>query len=525
MTEIYRISPDASFETVRRMLGQLHHQRVALELPEGWLELDNVARMRLLQRQAQIQHCEIALITRHAATRTAARQIGVPVFAHPEEAARDRWHMTPLLPLIDPHHPDRGLPDPPPWRRADEVQRRARPTLYQARQRRIKTESLYRRPAPTWMRWAGNVVMSLLIVAVLAGFSYYVLPAATITLHPGRVPLETSVQLAAVAGLDSPDLEERRLPARLIKADLQEQGRLPTSGTSQKPTDKSVGEVVFSNLGNSPVTVPKGTTVSTGTGTVVEFRTTTEAQIDGAVGARVTVPIEAVEPGTIGNVRANTINNVGGALRFRVRVNNSNGTAGGGSALVPVVAQADRDRLVEILLDQAAAKAYDALAAQLEPGEWLPPESVQTFLVAQSFDQYNDEEATDLSGSVRVLVQGMAVNELDANNVILRTLERQVPAQARLVTDSIRVQRLPGGDFASNTVTFTMTVAADYTTPIDVDEVRELVVGKPRDEAIQEIQDRWLVNSAPDIYLDPAWQGTLPSLVSRIQVRVEYGRE
>ena len=30
--------------------------------------------------------------------------------------------MEPLLPPIDPQHPDRDLPEPPPWRRTDEVQ-------------------------------------------------------------------------------------------------------------------------------------------------------------------------------------------------------------------------------------------------------------------------------------------------------------------------------------------------------------------------------------------------------------------
>jgi hypothetical protein len=477
-----------------------------------------------LQRQAQIQHNEVAIITREAATRSAAKQVGMPVFSRAEDAAGDRWHMDPMLPLVDPRAPEASLPEPPPWRRSEEVGRRALPTQYQARQRRIKSEMAYRRPAPAWLRWAGNLLLGALMVTVLAGFTFYVLPAATITIQPGHLPLQTDLAMNAVAGVDAVIGTDGQLPARVIKVDLQESGAVPASGTAQKATDKATGEVVFSNLSSTEVTIPINTLVSTSSGTPVEFRTLQEAKIPGGVGQRVTVPIEAVEAGTVGNVRANTISTVVGALRFRTRVNNTSGTFGGGSALVATVSQQDRELLVSTLLAQAEAKAYESLLGQLEPGEWLPPESVQTFLIAQSFDQYGDEEAQQLSGTVRVLAQGLAVNEQEATDVILAELESQVPERGRLVLDSVRAQRQPGSEATNTTVTFTMTVSADYTTPIEPDEVRAAVAGLPPDEAAAVIQERWVIEGTPDIYLDPAWRGIVPNLGSRIQVRVDYGQ-
>ncbi len=68
-----------------------------------------------------------------------------------------------------------------------------------------------------------------------------------------------------------------------------------------------------------------------------------------------------------------------------------------------------------------------------------------------------------------------------------------------------------------------MTVSADYTTPIDPDEVRSAVAGLAPEAAVQTIQDRWLVEGTPAVYLDPEWKGALPNLPSRIQVRVDYG--
>ncbi len=99
-----------------------------------------------------------------------------------------------------------------------------------------------------------------------------------------------------------------------------------------------------------------------------------------------------------------------------------------------------------------------------------------------------------------------------------------MPENARLVADSVTVQRQPGAEFLTNSVAFTLTVGADYTTPIDVDKVRSVVAGLPVDEAKTALQERWLLTGPPDIYLDPAWKGTLPEIGSRIQVRVEYGQ-
>ena len=50
------------------------------------------------------------------------------------------------------------------------------------------------------------------------------------------------------------------------------------------------------------------------------------------------------------------------------------------------------------------------------------------------------------------------------------------------------------------------------------------VAGLPPEDAAAAIQERWVIDGAPDIYLDPAWRGIVPNLGSRIQVRVDYGQ-
>lgn len=523
MAQILEVTPEATLNSLRRQLSQWRRERVALLLPEDWHELDNSARLRLLQRQAQIQQCHLGLITRDPAVHAAAHQVGLPVFVHPQEALRDHWRMTPMLPLVHPRRPELGLPEPPRWRRARITAQETMPGQYRARQKRIRAEERYRRPLPGWLRLTGNLLMGGMIAAALILFTLYVIPAATITLVPGREPISVTVQLIANPLLDVPDLEINQLPARTVETNIDASGTIATSGTRQKSTDLAAGRVTFTNLGSSAVRVPAGTVVSTGTGTAVNFRTTSDAQVPAGRGQRADASIEALEPGIQGNVRANTINTVNGGLRVRVSVTNQGGTGGGGSQLVPVATQADRDQLLAEVEAKIEAQAYDKLQELLATGEWLSPESIQLLtLSTPAFSAFNDEEADELSLTLRQLARGIVVDEAVLRDALLQTAQNAIPAETKLVASSLTAQRMPGVDVIGGSVQFTMTVNAEYVAPVDPVEVRSAIAGLTPDEAIALVQSRWPTIRPPEIYRDPEWFATLPAIGNRIQVRVAY---
>ena len=522
MTEILEISPDATLAAVRRQLMQLRQRRVALLLPEGWQELQNTAQMRLLQRQAQRQRCELGLITRNQQIRQIAQSVGVPAFVKVDEALGSDWRMSPLLPLLHPRRLADGLPDEPRWRRRKIVDLETTPTHYRSRQKRIRSEAAYRQPLPAWLSWLGTTLAGLLIAAAIGFFVFYVIPAATITLVPGREPIAVKAQVTANPFLDVPDLEFNQLPARFVESNINETGKIPTTGTRQKATDKAQGSVVFSNLGANPVRVPTGTIISSGTGTAVNFRTTSSIEVPGGFNQKATAPIEAMEPGIQGNVRANTLNIIGGGYNLRLRVTNPGGTGGGGAQLTPIVTQEDLDTLLAEVVARAEARAETTLQAIVTEGEWLSPESIQTISIVPAFSAFNDEEAQELELTVNMLVRGVAVDQTILRQVLLRTAQAATPEQGKLVASSVNAQREPGVDFTGGAVTFTMTVGAEYVIPIDPVEVRTAIAGLPPEEAITLVQQRWRLEGPPEIHRDPEWFATLPRLGNRIQVRIAY---
>lgn len=522
MIEILTIDLETTLAAVHRQLMPFRQQRVVLLLPDEWQELQNTAQVRLLQRQAQRQRCDLGLITRNEQLQRMAYSVGIPVFVKAEEALGGHWRMHPLLPLFHPRRLADGLPDEPRWRRRKIIDLETTPSYYRSRQQRIRAEAVYRQPLPAWLRWLGNTLAGLLIAALIGFFVFYVIPAATITLVPGREPIAVNVKVTANPFLDAPDLEFNQLPARLVETNIDETGTIATSGTRQKATDKAQGSVVFSNLGANPVRIPAGTIVSTSTGTAINFRTTNNVEVPGGFNQQVTAPIEALDPGIQGNVRANTINTIGGGYNLRVRVTNPGGTGGGGAQLTPVVTQEDRDQLLADLLARAEARAADSLQGSVTTGEWLAPESVQTFITSQAFSAFNDEEAEELELTLRLLVRGVAVDQTVLRELLLNTAQQAIPERGKLVASTVSAQRVPGADFSQGAVTFTMTVGADYVIPIDPVEVRSAIAGLPPKEAIALVQQRWILEQPPEIYRDPEWFATLPALGNRIQVRVAY---
>ncbi|MGB5049872.1 MAG: baseplate J/gp47 family protein, partial [Caldilineaceae bacterium] len=394
--------------------------------------------------------------------------------------------------------------------------------LHHSRQQRIRAADAWRRPTPLWLQLAGYGLVGLVLLAVLAAFAVYVLPAATVTIVPGQRQVEAPVTLTASPDVDAVDIQGRLLPGRLMETYIEMTGTIATSGSEQEAQGKAVGQVVFTNQTNRSVRIPAGTIVSTSTGSRSDFRTTSETEVPAPQGSQATANIEALEEGVQGNARANTITTVSGALRTQVGVTNPSATGGGQSALVRVVKQVDKDTLLDQVYAQIQSEAFARLQPELRANEWLSESSIQTFIVAQFFDHFNDEPADELGLTLRVLVQGVAVDQNTAREIAMAALQEAVPERGKLVADSIQFLADPNATASERTVRFTIVGRGNYVIPIDNRELRSSVAGLSVEEATQLLQEQWLLQKPPEFYVDPDWFGTLPRFGSRIQVRVEF---
>jgi len=511
--EIIEVPVGASLAGIRRRLSAVREGQVLLVLPDGWDGLTNPVRLQLLRRQADQQRIQLGLITRNYATKTLARKVGLPVFGTVEQAlGADDWHYPPP--------PSDGLPSPPPQLEALIHQVQHHQGLRRHNIRLIEAESR-RGPAPVWLQAMGLSALLIGLIVLVIALALLLVPVAEVHIVPGQEPVAVTVTLQADPQFERADAESGLVPARRVAVRVERRGQVTTTGRRDAPDAPASGVVVFVNRSSSPVEIPIGTIVATSSGVSVRFRTTVTATLPGTLEASVEVPVEALDPGLAGNVRPFTINRVEGSLAVTVRVINDQPTEGGTVKQVSVVTAADKQRLRDQTLQQARQAAYQALGGELHQGEFVPPETVQTFVESEIYDHLVDEVADVLSVQMHLVVRGIAVDGLAAQELARQALTRQLPRDGRLLADTVRYT-FDTGKVSGETVDFSVTAAGQIVGDLDTSRMRASLVGLSPQAAAELLKRGWRLQGDPEIVLRPDWLGHLPWIPFRIQIRVDW---
>jgi hypothetical protein len=210
----------------------------------------------------------------------------------------------------------------------------------------------------------------------------------------------------------------------------------------------------------------------------------------------------------------------------RLGVTNPEPTRGGGIAEVAAVTQEDYERLRAALLQQLQQRAY----AEMNTPEWIGAtefiavESLAVVLVLdESYSEYIGAAAESVSLDMRVVVQGVVVDEQYARQVVYSALDGRVDAGAHLLAESLVFSRGEelGVDDARR-VTFLMTCTGDMAPTIDPDTVRQQVTGRALTDAVATLERAYPLVHPPDVALWPDWFGRMPTLVFRVNVDVAY---
>ncbi|MCS7221860.1 MAG: baseplate J/gp47 family protein [Anaerolineae bacterium] len=509
MTQFIHLNDDWQTPGLLARLDAADDGMVVLVVPTHSRMLANSARLQVIRRRAAQRQMRIALVSSDPTTRRLAAEAGLPAYRSVAEAAQAECPAPPA----NGHLPE----DPQPSVRAELVQWRAQ----RARERAHIIARHRPRPTPVWVETAGLMVILAALTSLVMLVTALIVPGAYVTLVPSQQTVAVTVDLTATTGVDYPDFNARLIPARRIEVQIEGNGSLPTTGRRDVPDQRATGTVLFINRQATPQEIPLGTVVRTSTGTNVRFRTTASAILGPGVGTTVAVPVEAVDPGPSGNVRSGTITQVDGPLAPLVRVINEQPTSGGTVRQASVVTNADKDRLRQAVLQQVRQTAYQRLSELLQDGEFLPPESISTLILAETFDHFLDEPADTLGLRLRVLARGLAVNGAAGEQIAHQAMQAQIPGRARVLADRVRYQPGPV-TVLEERVMYSLTATGEIVSDIDKASVRAAIVGLPLDEARAVLAREWPLAAPPEIRLEPDWIGRVPWVPFRIRVQVDW---
>lgn len=502
--QILHLEKDDDIDVIREKLERAQAGQVLLVVPHNSRAFKSPLDFRLLRRQARRLALEVALVSNRPVTRDLAAQEGVRVYGSIWRSKRARrWSL------------------------------RRRPRPRSPKKRKIPLWRRMRR-----LRWKGSacgeqfgaILLLLVTAAAVYGLLFAIVPTATVTLVPATQPIRAEMQVFVSRDVEEVDLQTGRVPAKLIQVQVEDSGQVPTTGKRDAPDSLATGSVLFINQLSQPVTVLTDTIVSTSLGTVIRFRTTEAVELAPAINETGTAPIEALEPGSGGNVDANLINKVEGLISLQVRVTNPEQTTGGGFRQIGAVTTADKTRLRSLLLQQLQQRALAEIQKELADGEMILRETVRVdAILGEDYDQFVGEPAEFLGLETRALVSAMVYEERHVRAQVFRALGNALPEGFRLVHGTQRLETIELTDvlLEERTVLLTAKATATASATIDQTAVYQAVQGKPTELARLTLTRTLPLAVPPDIQLGPEWMKDLgwlervPWLSPRILVHVK----
>lgn len=508
--QVIRLEPHDDITSVREKLGWVQASHVLIVYPHNPPEelLQRRLDLVLLQREATRKRTHLALITHDPIIHESARELGIPYFASVAASHKQTWKTAKAELAI----------------RREDQPLRLNPALADAASR------LRNSPQPLFPPLSVQTKRRLGIIALIITLLGLILlgPSATVRVEPAanQVTLTTVVVASPDSSAPDVDLSTSSIRARMVGVEVEGLTTIDTTGTTAQPSEKARGVALFTNLVPDQATIPLGTVVRTSAGQPVRFVTLADATLPGTVGATVEVPIEAISPGFEGNLPTARVNQVEGPLASRAAVTNSQPTQGGDVTMVPSVSTDDYARIRALLLQQLQQRAYAEIQTDplimLTDTEVVPVETLDVVLVrSETYNAYIGQPATQLSLDMAVTVQGVAIDERLARQVVYAKLAEKVGTGYEIRPDSLVFRRGEVTNIDDNRrVTFVMQGAGDISATITEAHVRSIVRGTTIAQAVSKLENELPLGGPPSVQIWPSFWPLISPLSQRINVEI-----
>ncbi len=501
------LQPHDDRASIRFRLDAVSDGRVVLCLPWDLPFLSRQLDFDVLRRQAGRKQLQVAIVSPDPERRQLARACGFATFPTVEAArAAERWNVRASRPAV-----------PPPrywWQKEVDLERQP------CRQR------------PAWVRWIGHGFRSgvfLLVILVLAGSAYVIIPRAEVTLVPSGTTLSVTVPVSV-----DPEAESGQylgpglggvVPSRRVGLEVEGSAEVEATGTASVTAGRASGEVLFTSLLAQDYVVPAGTIVRTSSSSYpIRFRTTTDVLVPADGQAR--VGIEALDERT-GNVGALQINRVDGVVGSAVRVINPEPTTGAEPTEVAIVTQGDYDRVRERLTRELLDQAHYELHSLLEANEFLPRQSLRVESVPKkAYSRFVGEQAGTVGLNLRLLVSGQAVDIGSVQGIAYQELLHNLPPDHRLIDVVFELGSVTEDEEGLGWFTVFISGRGYAAAAVNADEVVDAIQGRRIPDARAELLDRFPLAEHPRFAVWPEWPerlsplDRLPLLAVRIDVNV-----
>ena len=254
----------------------------------------------------------------------------------------------------------------------------------------------------------------------------------------------------------------------------------------------------------------------------MRFATLQEAELEGRSNATVEVPIAAVQAGKEGNVTANSIQGIEGALSASTAVLNPEPTRGGSDASEHVPSQADRDQLRAAVVSELQTEAEARIKSTVAEVDLIVPDTLRLVSVEEeTFDPAAGQASSILSLRMRAIYEATYVRGADVRRLAQLALDLQVPVDYIPRQGTLRLQLSVGsGAGEGGRGQLNLGAARTIMRKIDSSTVNGIARGRTLQQAVSQLQTALPLAAPPEIRMTPSWWPWLPLIPFRLDVVV-----
>jgi hypothetical protein len=367
------------------------------------------------------------------------------------------------------------------------------------------------------------MLVAAILIATIA--TIVVAPTATVTVAPvsrALGPLEYDLR----AGPNNADINATTLGPATITTKF-----TGTATGSRTEEAKAKGIERFTNQSTSDIKIPLGTVVRTADG--VQFRTLRDETLPRSTivifppsvnFGTVDIQIEAVDPGTKGNVDAKRINVSPNPGQYTVE--NPVATAGGETKKIPIVLLSDYDLAAsraETELRKEADKQLDTWKRQAKADQTVYGAVIAGISVSPAADVVGKELDPTKDGTFEISATGRAtaysVPSTEPRTTAVKRIATAADAGNEIDEDGAAVQIIGTSTVAADGVHWRVSVRASQFRQLDEAAIRSALIGRPFDDIERIVSEQGLRFVRLSTW--PGWWPRMPILGARISIRSE----
>jgi hypothetical protein len=443
----------------------------------------------LLQRFSAGLGSQLGLVTQNTDLREMAISLGIPVFETVKQAHRVSWRRR-RKSFLRPDASHHSLDD-----------------------LRQEIHSRHLTRAQWW-----RIPVFVLGIAAFLSLMIFFLPGATIRMEMARRHQGLGMTVWASPDIQTPTLSGG-IPAHEVSIILEAHRQVPASGSLSVPDRPAKGKVSLENLTNQDVNIPPDSVILTLTEPPIRFKILELVTVPTGKDNIREVPIEALVPGSQGNVEAGKIQAMEGMVGLQVKVTNPEATSGGGENISPAPTELDYKKLQQQVMESLKQSGAEEINRKLETDQvMLIPGLRVGKILEENLEPAINQPADHLSLSVRAEVHGWYYRQEEVVMVAQKALDASVDKGFAGIPGLLSISSLSKPVMESGRVQWDIYAVREVRATSSQQALISSVIGRSPEEASNNLESIFQLKSLPAISIWPNWWPRLPFLPFRIQV-------